>query len=149
MSSSLAIMRVNVVRILAFRVIASAAMSAAADRCPTAPSSWTVTTKEGPDFDVCYYRAESGTGVFGIYLGFHPMFHPPSGEKGVAGSVGDRPVEWFPKKPSPGAPLFAEQALVFQTPGDPKSGPVAHIWIYGTSAQEIESVRETVTKLRW
>jgi hypothetical protein len=87
------------------------------ENCPSVPSPWTVTKKQGPDFDVCYYRAQGLDGFFGIYLGFHPMFRPSSGAKGVAGSVGGKPVEWFVKTPSPGAPNFAQEALVFQSRG--------------------------------
>ena len=108
-----------------------------------------VTKRPGPDFDVCYYRAEDRSGFFGIYLGFHPMFHPPRGAKGIAGSVGGRSVEWFVKQPSQGAPQFAQEALVFQSPDETDRGPVAHAWIYGATEQELESVREAITQIRW
>jgi hypothetical protein len=145
-------MRSHVAKILfllAMCPMANAAEAGDAAGCPSAPPPWTVTKRPGPDFHVCYYGAEGRTGLFGIYLGLHPMFQPPRETKGIAGSVGGRPVEWFAKEPSKGAPQFAQQGLVFPSPDGAVRGRIAHIWIYGATAQELETVREAVEQIRW
>jgi len=147
-TGSLAIMRNTVVSLLAF-AMASASLPAAADVCPSAPAPWTVTKRPGPDFDVCYYRAEGRTGFFGIYVGFHPSFRPPPTAKGIAGSVGGKPVEWFAKQPPASAPQFAQEALVFQSPGEKGDRPMAHVWIYGATAEELEVVRGAAAQVQW
>ena len=138
-----------VASLLVVSAIARGAEPSDVTGCPTAPSPWTVTKRPGPDFDVCHYRAKGHTGFFGIYLGFHPEFFPNYGEAGMAGSVGGRPVEWFPKQPVEVSQHFTQNALVYQSPGDKKSGPVAHVWIRGDSVQELDSVRDAVAQIQW
>ena len=67
------------------------------------------------------------------------MFRPPPNAEGVAGSIGGKPVEWFAKTPSPGAPPFGQQALILQPPGGTYTGPIAHVWIYGDTVEMVTS----------
>ena len=119
------------------------------DVCPSPPQGWAVKHQPGPDFDVCYYNSSGRTGFFGIYLGQYPMFHPPKGKRGLPGSVGGVPVEWFDKRPSKGAPNFAQEALVLEHVGGKATERIiGHAWVYGASAEELAQVRDAIAKIK-
>ena len=128
---------------------AYAGTEVAADVCPSPPQGWVVKHQPGPDFDVCYYNSSGRTGFFGIYLGQYPVFHPPKGERGLPGSVGGVPVEWFDKRPSQGTPSFAQEALVFEhLEGKATERIIAHAWIHGASAEELAQMRDVISKVK-
>lgn len=118
----------------AFLAITTAASAQTAERCPTLPADsgliWSY--REGPDFDLCYaIQADSSDTAFGMYFGNHPSFQPDEAVRVDDGIVGGREVVWYEKDDD----ALARQTLLVL---DPEHDLVAHIWVMGETAEELE-----------
>jgi hypothetical protein len=128
-------LNIAVAGIVTFIAAAASAAPNAESQCPKLPAKsalkWTYS--QGPDFDVCY--AKHTAGLIGVYLGFHPNFHPTAEtfvrESQMDGSV----IRWHRKTPKT---LEFKVGLETLYELGPDQG---HIWVLASDAENLDVLR--------
>ena len=105
-------------------------------RCPKLKDSQGIewSYQQGPDFGLCYATdKETKSGLFGLYLGFAPQFHPGDAKPIGSGKVAARPVSWYAPEGGLEKWPFQKQTLV-------KLGKnnFIHAWISATTKSDME-----------
>jgi len=118
--------------------------------CPKLPSdsslSWQY--RDGPDFYVCNARLKgSSQKLVGVYVGFHPDFHPNAENFEQSGNVGGYSIQWYRKR------LETEQFRIalearFPLLSARENPPVAqvHIWVLANDKASLSSLLQQLEK---
>lgn len=107
------------------------------------PAGCTWTESQGVDFDVWGAGSEPGAHV-GLYLGWHPSFHPGSGGSVTPGILMGRPVAWQVRWRAGGGVrmetlaegLFPDRRLK------------VHVWIEASTQTAAEALAHGLASLR-
>ena len=129
-------------------LLAGSAQAQSGEICPVLPSGTGLEWKylQGPDFDVCYaLDAQSKQEVFGLYLGYHPSFHPSHEHRAERGYVGKHKVTWYKQGTEGASSAYARETSI----PIGEHGYQAHVWINASTPQELKQRRALLQQIRF
>ena len=116
----------------------------------TVPKGFAATFREGPDFDVCYFRPtdQKRKALLGVYFGMAPDTHWPEDATKISRQVNGRSATWRSWRAiREGSTTFYRETLVSDFFFDDKV-TLVHIFISAADEEEANQLADSVSSLK-